>query len=217
MNKKILLIGIVVLAALVAAGALYTGNPKNSTVVKIGVISPMTGPAGSMGEEVYGASDSSFRTQITKLKGAKIDILLYIPTSDKAEKIIFQQMQTLAYNPHIVGDVNVCGYPINPKDFGITQTTCFNAEFANETAEYKQFITSYKNHYGVDPSAPFYDAITYDIILLIEKFSHTNYKGNFVTALKKHLLGGVKGQMSTYTFTPDGEVIADQYLRIIEK
>lgn len=168
-------------------------------------------------EEAYVADDTSFRTQITKLKGAHIDVLLYIPTSDKAEKIVFQQMQTLAYTPHVVGDVNVCGYPINPKDFGITTATCFNAEFLNETAGYKQFIVAYKSRYGIDPSAAFYDAVTYDVVSLIEKFSRANRKSDFVPALKKYFLSGVTGEMSTYQFTQNGEVIADQYLKIVEK
>ena len=167
--------------------------------------------------EAYLANDTSFRTQITKLKGANIDVLLYIPTSDKAEKIIFQQMQTLAYNPHIIGDVNVCGYPINPKDFGISRTTCFNAEFVNETDAYKQFLASYKNRYGSDSSAPFYNAITYDIIYLTDAFARKNRKDDFIPSLKKYFLSGVVGKMSTYSFTPGGEVLADQYLKIVEK
>lgn len=162
-------------------------------------------------EERYVATDTTFRTQITKLKGQRIDVLLYIPTSDKAAQLIYKELQTLNYKPLLVGDVNVCAYPFSPKDFGL-KGICFDAGFSVETDAYKQFLIDYKNRYGVESNAAFYSAITYDIFKLLDK---SNQKD--VPSLKRYFLNGIKGEMSDYSFTPNGEVIADQYLKMFER
>lgn len=166
--------------------------------------------------EQYSADDTSYRTQISKLKAAHVDTLLYVPTSDKAEQLVFSEMKTLGYRPNIVGDVNTCEYPLSPKDFGI-QAVCFDAGFQHETDAYKQFLASYKTSYGKDPVSPFYDSITYDIVKLIERFSKAGTHVNLVSELKSYFLAGVEGQMSNYSFSANGEVLPDQYLKMFNK
>lgn len=166
-------------------------------------------------EEVYSSSDSSFRTQVTKLKGAKIDVLLYVPTSDKAAKLVYQEMRTLGFKPLIIGDVNTCEFPFSPKDFGL-KAVCFDSGFVTETDAYRQFLSQYKNAYGKDAAAPFYDAITFDVMGLLTKFASTHSTVE-IPALKSYFLNGIDGVMSRYVFTPNGEVIATPYLKMFEK
>ncbi len=166
--------------------------------------------------ETYSADDSTFRTQITKLKSAKIDTLIYIPTGEKAAKIIYGEMKTLGYAPYVVGDVNACGFSFSPADYGM-KMTCFDAGFVNETQAYKDFKTNFKALYGIESAFPFYDAVSVDIIKIIDKYETSAGSKVTISDLKKYILAGVQGDMSYYTFTANGEVVADQYLKKVEK
>ncbi len=166
--------------------------------------------------EQYSANDTTFRTQISKLKANNINTLLYVPTSDKAAQLVFKDIKTLGYTPFIVGDVNTCEYPFSPKDFGL-KSVCFDSGFATTTVAYTKFIASYKKTYGQDSTAPFYNAITYDIATLIDRFAKTHKSYNLVPDLKKYFLNGVTGQMSRYSFTANGEVVATPYLKMFSK
>ncbi len=167
-------------------------------------------------EDTYTATDNTFRTQIAILKAKGINTLLYTPTSDKALQLIYKEMQLLDYKPLIVGDVNTCEYSPSPKTFGL-KAVCFDAGFSHETEAYKAFKIAYKEKYGVDSASPFYDSITYDIFKLLEKYSIRNSSDDFVVGLKKYLLAGVQGEMATYAFTSNGELLADDYLKMFEK
>ena len=166
-------------------------------------------------EETYSAEDTSFRTQITKLKANGVDTLLYVPTSDKAAKLVYAEMKNLSYKPYIIGDVNVCEYPFSPKDYGM-KSTCFDSGFNIETQAYKDFILSYQTVYGHPASAGFYDAVTYDIVKILDAYKSTK-KTVKVDDLKKYILAGVKGEMTDYAFTSEGEVLGSNYLKQINK
>jgi ABC-type branched-subunit amino acid transport system substrate-binding protein len=167
-------------------------------------------------EERYTATDTTFRTQLTKLKGLGVNYLFYVPTSDKAAQLVYIEMQTLGFKPEILGDVNVCEYPFAPKEFGL-HTTCFDFGFATSTPAYQDFLALYKATYGKEAVAAFNDAVTYDSILAVDEFAK-NYKGNnLVPDLKKYLLAGVEGQMTSYKFTPNGEVVSTGNLKKLER
>ena len=93
---------------------------------------------------------------------------------------------------------------------------CFKAGFNVENQAYKDFVRSYKEKYGMDASFHFYDAVTYDIIIAINNFYKENPRAS-ISDLKSYILGGLKGMMSDYNFTKDGEVLSDKYLRLQEK
>jgi ABC-type branched-subunit amino acid transport system substrate-binding protein len=165
--------------------------------------------------ERYNANDTTFRTQITKLKSQKIDTLLFVPTSDKAAELVYKEMDLLGLRPLIIGDINACDYPIDIKSYKLSMI-CFKAGFNVETQAYKDFVRSYKETYGMDASFPFYDAVTYDIIIAINNFYKENPRAS-ISDLKSYILGGLKGMMSDYNFTKDGEVLSDKYLKLQEK
>ena len=130
-----------------------------------------------MSQETYIATDTTFRTQLTKLKSQGIDALLYVPPSDISEQPVYKEMNVLNFKPLIIGDVNVCEYTPAPKDLGL-KSVCFDAGFTNETQAYKDFLASYKAQYGKDSAAPFYDAITYDVFKLIDSYVKTHSSRN---------------------------------------
>lgn len=167
-------------------------------------------------EERYTANDSTYRTQLTKLKGSGITTLLYIPTSDKAAQLVYKEMKTLGFTPAIIGDVNVCEYPFAPKEFGLT-ATCFDFGFSTERPAYQEFLAAYKAAYGKDPIAAYNDAVTYDSLYAVNMFMESYAGDNLIPDLKKYLLAGVDGKMTKYTFTPDGEVESEGNLKKVER
>ncbi len=167
-------------------------------------------------EERYTSTDTTFRTQLAKLKALGLTHLLYVPTSDKAAQLVLKEMQTLSFKPEILGDVNLCEYSFAPKDFGL-HTTCFDFGFSTETQGYKDFLEAYKSKYGKAPMAAFNLAVSLDSFYAIDQFAK-NYTGNnLIPDLKKYLLAGVDGKMTKYTFTPDGEVVAEGSLKKLER
>jgi ABC-type branched-subunit amino acid transport system substrate-binding protein len=165
-----------------------------------------------MNEEKYIATDTTYKTQIVKLKSLGIQTLLYVPTSDKAAQLVYKEMNTLNFKPLIVGDVNVCEYPFSPKEYGLS-AICYDAAFTVETEGYKNFVSDYKTTYGKESTSPFYHSITYDIVKILETYINQNGQTDLVNGFKKYLLSGVTGRMTAYNFTPEGEVIADDYLK----
>lgn len=162
--------------------------------------------------ESYSSSDNSYLTILTKIKAAKADFIVWIPTSDVAAQKILKEMKTLGVTTPIIGDVNLCGYPFSPKDFGI-HGVCWNAELSSDGFE--QFKSAFKSTFGVDSQYPFYDAITYDSIGIID--SLIPQVGTDIVLLKEKLLAGVSGKVSSYNFDPNGEVQdAGKYLAKVD-
>jgi len=151
--------------------------------------------------ESYSSSDNSYLTILTKIKAAKADYVIWIPTSDVAAQKILKEMKTLSLTTPIIGDVNLCGYSFSPKDFGI-HGVCWNAELSGDA--YNQFKSAFKSTFGVDSQYPFYDAITYDSVKIIDALIPR--VGNDIAMLKTKLLAGVSGEVSSYNFDSNGEV-----------
>lgn len=151
--------------------------------------------------EVYSSLDTSYLTILTKIKAAKADGIIWIPVSDVATQKILREMKTLRMTTPIIGEVNLCGYPFSPKDFGI-HGICWKAEL--NTAGYEDFKAAFKEKFGTDSLYPFYDAITYDVIGIIDSLV-TSTGGN-IQSLKDKILAGVTGKVSSYAFDSNGEV-----------
>ncbi len=167
-------------------------------------------------QETYSATDNTFRTQLMKLKSQGINNLFYVPTSGKAVGLVYKELDVLNYRPLLIGDVNACEYTPTPKEFGL-KSVCFDAGFTTETQAYKDFLVVYKTQYGIESASPFYDSVTYDIFKLIDVYAKSHSTNNIASGLKTYFLGGVTGGMSSYSFTKNGEVMADQYLKMFEK
>ena len=166
-------------------------------------------------EDTYSGEGNSFKTQIAKLKSAQISHLISIPTTDKSEKIIFSEMRDMNFKPFLIGDINVCEYANEPKDYGLN-SVCFDAAFLNETPAYQKFKDDYKKIYNNEAKSPYYDAITLDIMKMIQRSEIQNDE-KLVENLKKYFLDGIQGEMSEYHFTSNGEVVADPHIKMFER
>lgn len=159
--------------------------------------------------EKYNANDTTYRTQITKLKFAGVDTLLFVPTSDKAAQLILKEMQTQGFNPDVITEVNSCDYPFKPVDYGL-HGVCWKATL--DTDGYNRYVSDYRKKYDKDSQYPFYDSITFDLFGIIDTLYDQPLT---VDELKEKILAGISGEVSSYSFDSMGEVKSEQYLKII--
>ena len=162
-------------------------------------------------QEAYASEATDVRTQLTKIKSSGADKIIVVPVSDKTAEIVYKQMKALGMTTPILGEVNVCEYKPAPWDFGF-KTTCWKADLGEEKTT--DFSKKFKDAYGKDSQSPFYDAVTYDSIQILDRLMK---KTEDISELKKEILAGVQGEYLTYSFESNGEVIGTQYLRKIER
>lgn len=172
--------------------------------------------------ETFGSGTTDVRTQLTKIKATKPDVLIFIPASVATAKITLQQMKDLKLDVHILGEVNLCEYPFSPKDFGF-KSTCFDILLTNE--QLNTFQNMFVSKFGATSTYPFFDAVTYDVAHVISEFSRENQKkvknpadDKFIVDLKENILDGVAGKIvPMYKFSPEGEVVGDANILKVER
>ena len=160
-------------------------------------------------EETYDAKNISFKTELLKFKG-KVDAIVFVPVSDRAEKILLNDAKVLGINAFIIGDINVCDYEFKPSAVGLSGV-CWKTKLPDD--KQKKFDDIYLAKYGNASPYPFYDAIAYDMMTELDKAMARNAT---VSELQSKFIGGVTGPISSYRFDKDGEVVADEYLEMFE-
>ena len=163
----------------------------------------------------YNASDSSFKTHILKLQASVADSVIYIPVSETAREIVYKEMQQLGFNKKILGEVNVCDSTILPKDFGL-HGTCFKTVLT--TNGFDTFVEDFSNTHARQPRYAFYNAISLDIAKITDRFFKNVdvVTDEVISQFKGTILSGISGDVTSYKFTLDGEVIGGEYLEQVD-
>lgn len=161
----------------------YSGFVAGELIKKLGTSTIIS-------SERYTSKDYSVASYVSNLKKSGVDTALFIPGIDKN-----------------------CNFPFASKDLRI-KSICFDVGFAEKASSglgYDKFLAKYKEQYGIETMNPYYDAVTYDVFILISKYAQTHSSKSQVKNIKKYFLNGVKGEMSEYTFTPNGEVKPEKF------
>lgn len=157
-------------------------------------------------EESYNASDTTAKTQIAKLKSSGADLIILIPVADKIAQIVLKEMRDIKIGIPIVGEVNLCGYPFKPSDFGL-HGFCIVQKINTPGAN--QFENAYKARYRVESRYPVNDGTSHDSIVVVDRLIGSGVRS--VRELKSRILSGVEGNLMKYDFEPNGEVIDRGY------
>lgn len=165
--------------------------------------------------ETYKGDDTSFKTQILKLKNSEADTIIFIPVSEGTSQVIYKEMRDLGLSKEILGEVNVCDHATPPSDFGL-HGYCFTTVL--ETEGYKKYLADYNTEYQKEPLYPFYNAITYDVFVALDNlFEGVGRVDNrTIRKIKDQILDGVEGIITSYEFSPDGEVTSGDYLKRVD-
>lgn len=152
----------------------------------------------------YLPNQPNFTAELLKFSSKNLDAIIFIPVSVPAARSIYQNMAEIHFKVPLIGDVNSCDYDFSPSDFGLTGV-CFSAAFSNPG--YQQFLGRFRERYANStPTYPFYDAISYDIIAVLDTLAPQLRGANPAAELTARILAGVSAPVSEYQFTPDGEV-----------
>ena len=164
----------------------------------------------------YASDAVSYRSELSKLKDLKYDEIIFIPVADGATQIILTEMEELGIHNKILGDVNFCDKLSSMSKFDV-HGQCLKTVLKSDG--YNKYISDFKTKFGHEPTYPFYNAITFDVLNFIDK-SLDGVKvvdGAEVKALKNKALAGIDGLMTKYQFQPNGDVISRQdYLEVKE-
>lgn len=156
--------------------------------------------------ESYQAADISMKTQITKLKGSGAEAIIFIPVSDKASDVILKEMRDLGISVPVIGEVNLCGFNKKPADVGL-HGFCLNQKI--DTAGAKTFEADYLKKYNIPSQYPVNDGVSYDSAKIVDRLFGNGVRT--ISELKRVLLAGVQGDIMTYEFEPNGEVLDKGY------
>jgi len=154
--------------------------------------------------QAYNSDAIDIRTQVAKVKASGAKSLIFLPVGDKIARSAFEQMKILGMNLPIIGEFNVCDYTFKAADFGLS-SVCWKGQLNNEAAQ--KFGANYKAKFGIENQYPFFDQVTYDSVIILDRLVKNNsINDESVNNIKKSILTGVTGEISSYTFEPNGKL-----------
>jgi ABC-type branched-subunit amino acid transport system substrate-binding protein len=164
----------------------------------------------------YASDAVSYRSELSKLKDLKYDEIIFIPVADGATKIILGEMGELGISNKILGDVNVCDKLSMISKFDI-HGQCLKTVLKSDG--YNKYISDFKMKYRHEPTYPFYNAVTFDVLNFIDKSLDgvEVVDSDRVKLLKNKALAGIDGAMTSYKFQSNGDVVSRKdYLEVTE-
>lgn len=127
-----------------------------------------------VGEEGYGGSDTDFKPQLTKLVGAKPDILL-IPDYYKNVALIAAQAREVGLESTFVGPDGWDGVlsSIDESSLGSVEGAYFSNHYDvnSQDERIKSFIEKYRSANKEDPTA--FSALAYDTVYMLKEAMET--------------------------------------------
>ncbi|MCF7918224.1 ABC transporter substrate-binding protein [Candidatus Gracilibacteria bacterium] len=165
--------------------------------------------SGEIVKEEYLASESDFKTRITKLKGSDIEALIVCNQFPNKGDILLKQLEEqnwtlpLLHNEVITGTAEVY---TKHADF-LKKVQAIGANFiAPNTPEVRNFAEEYKDKYGAEPPYLNYAAAAQDALNILKNIVEQVGTDQDTEKLKNALYDGVfQGLYGTITFDEFGE------------
>jgi branched-chain amino acid transport system substrate-binding protein len=215
-----------------AQGAIDAGIAEDLGLKKIGMLTEendytigieasfIENFSGEVVSETYLPTDTDFKTQITKLKGAGIDAFFLNPQTAPKTDLMMKQLQeqgveglTIFGNDVVMSSAEAIGNYPELAEGMLGAMTAYNAEHPG----FIHFSEKYMAENGTD-EVPFvvYAATSYDLIMLLAE--GIGEVGNDAEALKTWLYGveNWDGTAGSLTIDENGEPGAGHQPRVIE-
>lgn len=157
--------------------------------------------------ETYTSDSTDLRTQLVKLKEAKVDALFVNPQTPNKGLLVFQQMKEIKWKlPLFAQDVLANDKDTLTKEKDFVEGMIASDVMVRDTDDgVVKFRADYKAEYQADPNFEIFADATVDALMMvkegIEKVGHDADK------LKGYLYGlkDYKGLMGTYSFDMNGD------------
>lgn len=157
--------------------------------------------------EIFTSDSTDLRTQLVKLKEAKVDALFVNPQTPNKGLLVFQQMKEMKWKlPLFTQDVLANDKDTLTKEKDFVEGMIASDVMVRDTdPAVAKFRADYKAEYQAEPNFEIFADATYDALMMvkegIEKVGHDAEK------LKGYLYGlkDYKGLMGTYSFDTNGD------------
>ncbi|MCB0332291.1 MAG: ABC transporter substrate-binding protein [Bdellovibrionales bacterium] len=159
----------------------------------------------------YKADATTFQAELLRIKRTKPRYVVFVPVGDDAARIVLKEYAQLNIGIPLLGEVNLCDYPFQLPDFGLTGK-CISAQL--QGAAYEAFLKNYEAHVGYKSAFPFYDALAYDLLKYLDRLANEGIVN--VDTIRERILAGFQGDFMHYSLTSNGESAnAMDYLKVI--
>ncbi|MCI7238490.1 MAG: ABC transporter substrate-binding protein [Anaerococcus sp.] len=150
--------------------------------------------------ESYGENDTDFKAQLTTIAGAKPDVLL-LPEYYEKLSLITPKAREANIEATFLGEDGWDGIlkTMDESSYDIIQDAYFANHFSIEDTdpEVKEFIDTYREKYGEDPTA--FSALGYDSVYIIKdgfEASKSDSNEDRIAAIKAINFEGITGDFS---------------------
>lgn len=168
-------------------------------------------------EEGITKTDTDFRTQLTKIKNSKPDVLCLIITSPNQYGIIGKQIKEFGLNVQLISPLEAVENPDAIKIAGNTLNNLIYIMPGNppETQQYKDLAARYKEKYNED--VPSYFTESYDAVMLgVKAILASNGTKEDIKNKLYEVSKTYKGVSGNTTFDRNGDVHKDVFLKVIK-
>lgn len=146
--------------------------------------------------ESFKTGDTDVRTQLTKLKGAKVEALFIAPQSETSSETVLAQMEQLGFKTNLfVNDIILQAPKLLAAHAALLEGT-MGGNFVIQSERLQSFMDAYEARYGVECAHVNACAIAYDSMNILA--DAIKAKGNSAEAVAGYLktvdYSGVSGQ-----------------------
>lgn len=135
--------------------------------------------------ESFATGATDVRTQLTKLKIAKVDALFVSPQTDTSSEVVLSQMEQLGFKPKMFVNDIVFGAPnLIAKHINILEGA-MGGNYVIQSDKLQEFSDSYKAKYGADCAHINACAVAYDSIYMLAGAIEMN--GDTAEGVKNYL------------------------------
>lgn len=164
----------------------------------IGLKEYLNGSGVEIVSESFKTGDTDVRTQVTKLKAAKIQALFIAPQTETSSEVILAQMEQLGFKTNVfVNDIILQAPKLIAAHKGLLEGA-MGGNFIIQSEKLQSFVETYKARYGTECTHVNACAVAYDSITMLADAIKT--KGNSAQAVAEYLktvnYEGVSGQTS---------------------
>ena len=120
-------------------------------------------------DETYNPEDTDFRTQVTKVKAAKPDVIYIVPQTTQKVLLLVKQIREAGIQQQVLGSEAIPGARSEIKESPEIMEGLIGVEqkFDENATKAVALMTKYRQQTDIEPTLPQYMAGAYDIVYLI--------------------------------------------------
>ncbi|MAG91212.1 hypothetical protein CMO83_03945 [Candidatus Woesearchaeota archaeon] len=164
-------------------------------------------------DETFNPEDTDFRTQVTKVKAAKPDVIYIVPQSEQKGVLLVRQIKEAGLTQQLITAEVLIGRNLIAENEELEGIIGVEQRFDEDAPKASALLAKYKEQANQDAPFPAYMSGSYDIVYLIaEAIEAVGYDGE---KIRDYLYGveDFEGALGKITFDERGDVLLDFAVR----